>query len=201
MHIFVLNAPVFMRNSSCMLSSLALFVVLHVQITLFSSFALRVNCEHFPLSCLHTQRNAGDEECNYNPNHHHHVYKHAYTPTLIEEFGIVFSKPLFLCLVAGYAAQTAMLIGLSTFGSAFMMGLGYFDTVRLLGTVGMVCRSISFVFCVCLIHMCHAGSLHFYVGLAWHVIYRVAYVYPHIIFIMCIEHHCRRASRALYSEP
>eukprot|EP01032_Pedospumella_encystans_P028793 gene28793-32516_t len=58
------------------------------------------------------------------PDHHHQ--KHS--PTLIEEFGIVFSKPLFLCLVAGYAAQTAMLIGLSTFGSAFMMGLGYFKT-------------------------------------------------------------------------
>ena len=41
------------------------------------------------------------------PDHHHQ--KHS--PTLIEEFGIVFSKPLFLCLVAGYAAQTAMLIG------------------------------------------------------------------------------------------
>jgi len=36
---------------------------------------------------------------------------HRVTPTLLEEFGIVFSKPLFLCLVAGYAAQTAMLIG------------------------------------------------------------------------------------------
>lgn len=49
----------------------------------------------------------------------------------------MFSKPLFLCLVAGYAAQTAMLIGLSTFGSAFMMGLGYFDTVR--GVLHSVC--------------------------------------------------------------
>ena len=36
-----------------------------------------------------------------------------HTPTLVEEFGIIFSKPLFLCLTAGYAAQTAMLIGRS----------------------------------------------------------------------------------------
>jgi hypothetical protein len=54
---------------------------------------------------------------------HTQAYKHK-PPTFLMEFGVVLSRPLFLCLVCGYAAQTAMLIGLSTFGSAFMMGLG-----------------------------------------------------------------------------
>jgi MFS family permease len=66
-----------------------------------------------------------------------------HAPTVLEELGIVFSRPLFLCLVAGYAAQTAMLIGLSTFGSAFMMGLGYFDTESQSSTIfgGLICLS------------------------------------------------------------
>jgi MFS family permease len=65
------------------------------------------------------------------------------TPSLFEEFGIVFSRPLFLCLVAGYAAQTFALIGLSTFGSALMMGLGYFDTEASSSTTfgGIICVS------------------------------------------------------------
>ncbi|KAJ1421933.1 major facilitator superfamily domain-containing protein [Ochromonadaceae sp. CCMP2298] len=64
-------------------------------------------------------------------------------PTFFEEFGVVLSRPLFICLVCGYAAQTAMLIGLSTFGSAFMMGLGYFDTESSSSTTfgGLICIS------------------------------------------------------------
>lgn len=64
-------------------------------------------------------------------------------PTVLEEFGAVLSKPLFLCLVAGYAAQTATLIGLSTFGSSLLMGLNYFDTESAASTVfgALICMS------------------------------------------------------------
>eukprot|EP01034_Spumella_vulgaris_P023655 gene23655-29896_t len=60
---------------------------------------------------------------------------HNRPPTVLEEFLAVTSKPVYLCLTAGYAAQTAALIGLSTFGSAFMMGLGYFDSESEASTV------------------------------------------------------------------
>lgn len=49
-------------------------------------------------------------------------------PSLLEEFCIVVNVPLFLLLSAGYAAQTASIIGLATFGSSFAMGLGLFDS-------------------------------------------------------------------------
>lgn len=52
----------------------------------------------------------------------------AKPPTLLQEIYVVFSTPMFLCLVAGYAAQTGGLIGISTFGSSFFMGLGYFGS-------------------------------------------------------------------------
>jgi MFS family permease len=60
---------------------------------------------------------------------------HTSPPTVLEEFLAVTSRPVYLCLTAGYAAQTAALIGLSTFGSAFMMGLGYFDSESEASTV------------------------------------------------------------------
>jgi len=47
---------------------------------------------------------------------------------MYQELCDVCSKPIYICLVAGYAAQTASLNGISTFGSSFLMGLGYFDT-------------------------------------------------------------------------
>lgn len=49
-------------------------------------------------------------------------------PTVYQEFLVVCGRPVFLCISLAYAAQSAVLMGLSTFGSAFMMGLGYFDT-------------------------------------------------------------------------
>lgn len=69
--------------------------------------------------------------------------RRSHAPTVFDEFGVVFSRPLFIFLVAGYAAQTAMLIGLSTFGSAFMMGMGYFDTESESSTIfgGLICLS------------------------------------------------------------
>jgi MFS family permease len=48
-------------------------------------------------------------------------------PTILEELVVVCRRPIYLCFIFGLAAQTATLIGLSTFGSAFLLGLGYFD--------------------------------------------------------------------------
>jgi MFS family permease len=48
-------------------------------------------------------------------------------PSILQEFLIVCRNPICLCFIFGSAASTAVLIGLSTFGSAFVMGLGYFD--------------------------------------------------------------------------
>jgi predicted MFS family arabinose efflux permease len=49
-------------------------------------------------------------------------------PSICEELSAIFSRPVYLCIVFGYAAQTGSLIGISTFGSSFLMGLGFFNT-------------------------------------------------------------------------
>lgn len=49
-------------------------------------------------------------------------------PNLVEEVKLICQYPCYLYICAGYAAQAGALIGLSTFGSAFLMGLGYFDS-------------------------------------------------------------------------
>eukprot|EP01036_Dinobryon_divergens_P024156 gene24156-32573_t len=64
-------------------------------------------------------------------------------PTLVEEFKIVMSSPIFLCLTAVYASQTFTLQGMSTFGSAFLIGLGFFDKESQASTVFGVLISIS----------------------------------------------------------
>lgn len=49
-------------------------------------------------------------------------------PSVWSEVKEVCRFPCYVYIVAGYTAQTGALIGLSTFGSAFIMGLGYFDS-------------------------------------------------------------------------
>ena len=49
-------------------------------------------------------------------------------PSICQELYAIFSRPVYLCIVFGYAAQTGSLIGISTFGSSFLMGLGFFNT-------------------------------------------------------------------------
>ena len=56
------------------------------------------------------------------------MYSHpAKHPSLISEFKEVIKRPIYVCFIFGLAAEMATMIGLSTFGSAFVMGLGYFD--------------------------------------------------------------------------
>lgn len=64
-------------------------------------------------------------------------------PTVWQEVRIVCGRPVFLCFSLAYAAQSATLMGLSTFGSAFMMGLGFFNTESEASTVFGVVVSIS----------------------------------------------------------
>lgn len=52
--------------------------------------------------------------------------KHT-APSAWDEAKIVLTNPQFLSVSLGYAAYTGSLIGLSTFGSAFLMGLGHFN--------------------------------------------------------------------------
>ena len=53
---------------------------------------------------------------------------HEEVPSIIEELKAIFSRPVYVLIVLGYGAQTGSLIGLSTFGSSFLMGLGYYDS-------------------------------------------------------------------------
>ena len=69
---------------------------------------------------------------------HHHA-----APSLWDEVLIVMSSPLFVLIAFANAAQTATLIGVSTFGSAFMMGLGYYDTEAQSSTVFGILISIA----------------------------------------------------------
>eukprot|EP01039_Chlorochromonas_danica_P009498 gene9498-10499_t len=44
-------------------------------------------------------------------------------------------EPVYVCIILAYAAQVAVLMALSTFGSAFLLGLGYFDTETQASTI------------------------------------------------------------------
>jgi len=50
------------------------------------------------------------------------------SPSFYQELISLMDNTLYTTIVLGYAAQTATLMGISTFGSSFMMGLGIFET-------------------------------------------------------------------------
>jgi len=52
----------------------------------------------------------------------------GYPPGLLEEAYEVLSHNIFLCILLGYAAQTASIMGLATFGSSLVIGIGYYDS-------------------------------------------------------------------------
>eukprot|EP00606_Chrysophyceae_sp_TOSAG23-5_P000214 GSChrysophyteH2.ASY1.ANO1.1442.1 assembled CDS len=51
-----------------------------------------------------------------------------HAPGIFEETVAIFKRPVYVIVALGYAAQTGSLIGVATFGSAFLMGLGYYNT-------------------------------------------------------------------------
>jgi MFS transporter, Spinster family, sphingosine-1-phosphate transporter len=58
----------------------------------------------------------------------HKINEHEPRPSIIEELRAIFKRPMYITVALGYAAQTGSLIGVATFGSAFLMGLGFYDT-------------------------------------------------------------------------
>ena len=54
--------------------------------------------------------------------------KSEHKPGILEELVTIFKRPMYVIVALGYAAQTGSLIGVATFGSAFLMGLGYYNT-------------------------------------------------------------------------
>jgi MFS family permease len=68
---------------------------------------------------------------------------HFAAPTLTEEVVLVFSSPVYVCIVLGYAAQTGSLIGLGTFGSPILQGIGYFDSQTEASTIFGILVSVS----------------------------------------------------------
>lgn len=45
--------------------------------------------------------------------------------SILEELKAIISRPIFVLIVLGYAANTGMMIGVSTFGSALLLEFGY----------------------------------------------------------------------------
>jgi predicted MFS family arabinose efflux permease len=64
-------------------------------------------------------------------------------PSIWSEIKVVLDSPVYCCICLGYAAQTGSLIGLSTFGSAFLLGLGFFDSETESSTIFGILISIS----------------------------------------------------------
>lgn len=66
-----------------------------------------------------------------------------HAPSMWEEVKLLVTRPVFLCLIFTSAAETAVLIGLSTFGSAFMISLGFFDSETAASTMFGVLISLA----------------------------------------------------------
>mmetsp|Transcript_21017 Transcript_21017/g.30343 ORF Transcript_21017/g.30343 Transcript_21017/m.30343 type:complete len:537 (-) Transcript_21017:145-1755(-) len=85
-------------------------------------------------------------------------------PNLYEEVKLICRYPCYLFITAGYTAQTGALIGLSTFGSAFLMGLNYFDSEvessSLFGVVVSVAGIVGFPLGGMLLDYLSARSKH-----------------------------------------
>ena len=56
------------------------------------------------------------------------------SPTIMDEIRVCLARPLFVFSMLGYAAYSGGLIGFSTFGPQFVMGLGYFEEEYQVGT-------------------------------------------------------------------
>lgn len=67
----------------------------------------------------------------------------AHKPSIMEELWGVVRRPVWIWITVSTAAQAAVLIGISTFGAAFVMGLGFFNTETEASTVFGVVISIA----------------------------------------------------------
>lgn len=49
-------------------------------------------------------------------------------PPFLQEIKTLLMNPIYVSIVAAFSAQAGSVVGISTFGSAFLIGLGFFDT-------------------------------------------------------------------------
>jgi predicted MFS family arabinose efflux permease len=70
------------------------------------------------------------------------IKKHS-QPSMWQELVAIYSRPVYICVVLGYAAQTGSLIGVSTFGSAFLMGIGFYETETDASTIFGILISVA----------------------------------------------------------
>lgn len=100
---------------------------------LFFPFLIKIN-PHFAVEGHESRRGSKDFT---------HGDQNAEVPSIVDEFRSLFSSSVYILVVAGYAMQTGAVIGVSTFGSAFLMGLGYFNTETESSTVFGIMVSIA----------------------------------------------------------
>ncbi len=72
--------------------------------------------------------------------------KNKKPPTIWEEIVILTKNNIYDAIILGNAAQTAVIIGLSTFGSAFFMSFGFYDTESEASTMFGVLISLAGIF-------------------------------------------------------
>jgi MFS family permease len=98
---------------------------------------------HHPNQCYHSSDTSIIREREGRPGTEEEKQQTAQHISMWEEMKILLVRPVFVCLIFASAAQTAVLIGLSTFGSSFMMSLGLFDSETEASTMFGVLVSIA----------------------------------------------------------
>jgi MFS family permease len=106
---------------------------------LFFPFLIKI-APHFP--CESHPMSRGSKDSN-GPSLANVVTAEHEIPSILDEFKALFGSSVYVLVVAGYAMQTAAVIGVSTFGSAFLMGLGYFNTETESSTIFGILVSIA----------------------------------------------------------
>lgn len=81
--------------------------------------------------------------------------------TIWDEVKICWERPLFIWSMLGYAAYSGGIIGFSTYGPQFVMGLGYFDEEF---TVSILHKSTQQCVCVVVFSTSHIPMIftHFF---------------------------------------
>mmetsp|Transcript_15282 Transcript_15282/g.23013 ORF Transcript_15282/g.23013 Transcript_15282/m.23013 type:complete len:503 (-) Transcript_15282:176-1684(-) len=75
-----------------------------------------------------TDKTLSEQQFNGNQNTEENGTDQSSSPSLWEETRLVCAHPCYVYITFGYAALTAVLIGLATFGSSFFLGLGLFES-------------------------------------------------------------------------
>jgi MFS family permease len=115
---------------------------------LFFPFLMKIK-NHFPCESHRVTRKSREEHNGAGGSNesllrtNSHEEEVAEIPSIVDEFKSLIFSSVYLLVVAGYAMQTGAVIGVSTFGSAFLMGLDYFNTETESSTVFGILVSIA----------------------------------------------------------